>query len=80
MKILDAERETTIKDAIHQELARALHNEELDIQQSQISITLGQQITMALRIICITSPLAKISGLIRPTGPLSMTHPSPWQS
>jgi hypothetical protein len=47
MKILDEERDTTIKDAIHQELARALHDEELDIQQSQISITLGQQITMA---------------------------------
>jgi CRISPR/Cas system-associated exonuclease Cas4 (RecB family) len=47
MQILDAERETTIKDAIHQELARALHDEKLDIQQSQISITLGQQISMA---------------------------------
>jgi hypothetical protein len=47
IQILDAEQETTIKDAIHQELARALHDEELDIQQSQISITLGQQITMA---------------------------------
>jgi hypothetical protein len=47
MKIPDEERDTSIKDAIHQELARALHDEELDIQQSQISITLGQQITMA---------------------------------
>jgi hypothetical protein len=45
--ILNDAKETTIRNAIQQEIARALHNEELDIQQSQISITLGQQITMA---------------------------------
>jgi hypothetical protein len=45
--ILNDAKETTIRNAIQQEIARALHDEELDIQQSQISITLGQQITMA---------------------------------
>jgi hypothetical protein len=45
--ILNDAKETTIRNAIEQEIARALHDEELDIQQSQISITLGQQITMA---------------------------------
>ncbi len=45
--ILNDAKETTIRNAIQQEVARALHDEELDIQQSQISITLGQQITMA---------------------------------
>jgi hypothetical protein len=45
--ILNDAKETTIRNAIQQEIARALHDEELDIQQSQISITLGQQITTA---------------------------------
>jgi hypothetical protein len=45
--ILNDAKETTIRNAIEQEIARALHDEELDIQQSQISITLGQQITTA---------------------------------
>jgi hypothetical protein len=46
--ILNDAEETTIRSAIEQEIARALHDEELDIQQSQISITLGQQISMAV--------------------------------
>jgi hypothetical protein len=40
--ILDDAKETTIRNAIQQEITRALHDEELDIQQSQISSTLGQ--------------------------------------
>jgi hypothetical protein len=46
--ILNNAKKTTIRNAIQQEIARVLHDEEeLDIQQSQISITLGQQITTA---------------------------------
>jgi hypothetical protein len=45
--ILNDAKATTIRNAIQQEIARALHDEELDIQQSQTSITLGKQITMA---------------------------------
>ena len=45
--ILNDTKETTIRNAIKQEISRALHDEELDIQQIQISITLGEQITMA---------------------------------
>jgi ribosomal protein S24E len=45
--ILHNAKETTNRNTIQQEIARALHDEELDIQQSQILITLGQHITMA---------------------------------
>jgi hypothetical protein len=46
--LVDAKETTIMKNAIQQEIARALHGEELDIQQSQISITLGQQLTMVV--------------------------------
>ena len=47
LKVISDEREKSIKTAIQQELTNALNDEEMDLQQTEIAITLGQRITTA---------------------------------
>jgi hypothetical protein len=46
-KVNSEERQKSIKTAIEQELTIALINEEMDLQQTEVSTTLGQPITTA---------------------------------
>jgi hypothetical protein len=47
LKVISEERHKSIKTAIQQELVSALNDEEMDLQQTEISTTLGQRITTA---------------------------------
>jgi predicted phage-related endonuclease len=45
IKVISDERQKSIKTAIQQELILALNNEEMDLQQTEVSTTLGQRIS-----------------------------------
>ena len=47
IKVISEERQKSIKTAIQQELIIALNDEEMDLQQTEVSTTLGQRITTA---------------------------------
>jgi hypothetical protein len=47
IKVISEERQQSIKNAIQEEKTIALNDAKMDLQQTEVSITLGQRITTA---------------------------------